>query len=110
MHRGNTIPISMAAFSSVHPFRLNDKHKEIPRGEKRRGKRTIAKEQLYKTLLQEIRQMKPGFNIGMSTGTAGDLAARWHAPYLHWSFVPSGVGCRQEVTKRGKKKGPTQPT
>lgn len=28
-------------------FRLNDKHKEIPHGQRRRGKRTVAKEKLY---------------------------------------------------------------
>ena len=91
-------------------FRLNDKHKEIPPGKKRRGKRTVAKEQLYKTMLAEIRCLKPGFNIGISTGTAGDPAARWHAPYHHWCFTPSEVDYHGEMTKRGKKDGPIQPT
>ena len=91
-------------------FRLNDKHREIPKGETRRGKRTIAKEQLYKTILAEIHHLKPGFNIGISTGTGGDPATRWHAPYLHWRFMPSEVEYREEMTKRGKKNGPTQPT
>lgn len=91
-------------------FRLNDKHREIPKGEKRRGKKTIAKEQLYKIILAEIRHLKPGFNIGISTGTGGDPATRWHAPYLHWCFRPSEVEYREEMTKRGKKGGPTQPT
>lgn len=35
-------------------FRLNDKHKAIPKGSKRRGKRTVAKETLYKALRREI--------------------------------------------------------
>ncbi|MFA6545461.1 MAG: DUF3800 domain-containing protein [Limisphaerales bacterium] len=91
-------------------FRLNDKHREIPPGEKRRGKRTVAKERLYKAILADIRQLKPGFNIGISTGTGGDPAGRWHAPYLHWCFVPSEMEYRGELTKRGKKNGPTQPT
>lgn len=88
-------------------FRLNDKHKEIPQGETRRGKRTIAKEQLYKTILAEIRRLKSSFNIGISTGTGGDPAGRWHAPYLHWRFMPAEVEYREEMTKRKKKNGPT---
>jgi hypothetical protein len=91
-------------------FRLNDKHREIPPGEKRRGRRTVAKEQLYKTILAEIRRLKPRFNIGISTGSGGDLANRWHAPYLHWRFVPSEMEFRGELTKNGRKNGPTQPT
>ena len=88
-------------------FRLNDKHKEIPQGETRRGKRTIAKEQLYKTILAEIRRLKSSFNIGISTGTGGDPAGRWHAPYLHWRFMPAEVEYREEMTKRKNKNGPT---
>lgn len=87
-------------------FRLNDKHREIPPGETRRGKRTIAKEQLYKVILTEIRHLKPGFNIGISTGTGGDPATRWHAPYLHWRFMPAEVEYREEMTKHKKKNGP----
>ena len=90
-------------------FRLNDKHKEIPPGETRRGKRTIAKEALYKTILAEIRHLKPGFNIGISTGTA-DFASRWNAPYLHWRFVPSEFDFQKNMTKKGRKNGPAQPT
>lgn len=52
-------------------FRLNNKHKEIPAGQNRRGKRTVAKERLYKTILAEIHRIKPRFNIGISTGTPG---------------------------------------
>jgi len=91
-------------------FRLNDKHKAIPPGQARRGRRTVAKEQLYKTVLAEIRHLKPGFNIGISTGVVGDPSARWHAAYLHWRFMPSEMAYRDELTKRGKKSGPTQPT
>ncbi len=89
-------------------FRLNDKHKEIPPGEKRRGRRTVAKEQLYKTILAEIRRLKPGFNIGISTGMSP--AERWSAPYRHWCFVSADAEYREELTKRGNQNGPTQPT
>jgi hypothetical protein len=91
-------------------FRLNNKHQQIPPGATRRGKRTVAKEQLYKTILQEVRRIKPGFNIGISTGTPGGHQDRWTAPYRHWRFVPSEWKYREEFTKPRKKNGPTQPT
>jgi hypothetical protein len=89
-------------------FRLNDKHKEIPQGLKRRGKRTVAKEKLYKTILAEIYGIKPNFNIGISTGVSPE--ERWSSPYRHWCFTPSEVEYRKELTKPKKKNGPTQPT
>ncbi len=69
-------------------FRLNDMHKEKPIGKKRRGKRTIAKEKLYKHINTHSRSIKKGFNIGISTGT-DDIEDRWNHPYRHWKFVPS---------------------
>jgi len=68
-------------------FRLNHKHREIPPGKKRRGKKTLAKEKLYKTILAEIRRKKKHFNIGIST--SGDKASHWSAPYQHWNFIPT---------------------
>lgn len=70
-------------------FRLNDLHQEKPDGASRRGKRTIAKEKLYKLILQRIRQIYPNFNIGASTGKQGNPANHWNHPYRHWKFVPS---------------------
>lgn len=72
---------------SMH-FRLNDLHLEKPQGAHRRGKRTIAKEKLYKTINSEIRQIYPNFNIGISTGTRNGPMDRWAHPYRHWSFKP----------------------
>lgn len=69
-------------------FRLNDLHKEMPPGSKRRGKRTVAKEKVYKHLLNRIRNIYPNFNIGISTGKQGDIRNRWEHPYRHWSFIP----------------------
>jgi hypothetical protein len=66
-------------------FRLNDKHKEKPAGSKKRGKRTIAKEKLYKFMLKKIRETRSGFNIGISTGT-NDISDYWNHPYRHWNF------------------------
>ena len=70
-------------------FRLNSKHKIKPSGAKRRGNRTIAKEKLYKHINARIRQVYPGFNIGISTGLRGDIANRWKHSYRHWLFIPT---------------------
>ena len=51
-------------------FRLNRLHLQIPAGASRRGKRTIAKEKLYKYILSEIRTIHPGFNIGVKSRRA----------------------------------------
>jgi hypothetical protein len=90
-------------------FRLNDKHKEKPPGQRRRGKRTIAKEKIYKHINRRIQKIYPNFNIGISTGTAGGTAVRWTHAYRHWKFTPSGaviVG----TGKRKKEKSPVAPT
>lgn len=70
-------------------FRLNDLHKVIPEGKRRRGKRTVAKEKLYKTIRKEIEDLYPRFNIGESTGSNHRrYENRWSAPYRHWKFLP----------------------
>ena len=69
-------------------FRLNEKHKDKPPGASRRGKRTRAKEDLYKVILRRITKLRNHFNIGMTTGSDGDKANRWRHPYRHWLFVP----------------------
>lgn len=84
-------------------FRLNDKHKEIPAGARKRGKRTIAKEKLYKGILEEIRKIRPGFNIGVNTRTQ-QFADRWKLPYMHWSFIPSEEIFDSSLTKPRRKK------
>lgn len=70
-------------------FRLNDKHLEKPVGARRRGKRTLAKERVYKQVSTLIREIYPNFNIGESTGER-HRAERWGHPYAHWKFVPAG--------------------
>ena len=81
------------------PFRLNNKYKIKPPGVYQRGKRTIAKEKLYKAILSEIRSIRPGFNIGVSTGI-DHLEERWSEPYLHWNFVPSQSRFNSQLTKK----------
>lgn len=68
-------------------FRLNDKHKEKPPGQRRRGNRTIAKEKLYKFMNQRVREIHPGFNVGESTGKPGGPKDVWNHAYRHWKFV-----------------------
>jgi hypothetical protein len=84
-------------------FRLNDKHKEKPEGQHRRGKRTIAKEKLYKSILAEICKIYPHFNPGVTTGCT-EIKERWTHPYRHWSFVPKEVDYKAHLTKRGGRK------
>lgn len=83
-------------------FRLNDKHKEKPEGQRIRGKRTRAKERVYKEIYGLIRTLYPGyqFNIGISTGMDGNPAALWHDPYRHWLFLPREMEIRREYAKR----------
>lgn len=69
-------------------FRLNDLHKAKPPGKFRRGKKTIAKEKVYKKISSRIRKMYPHFNIGISTGHRNDISNRWNDPYRHWCFEP----------------------
>jgi hypothetical protein len=82
-------------------FRLNDKHKQIPLGKRRRGKRTRAKEALYKVILHEIRKTHSNFNVGISTST-GSLKGRWEKPYLHWRFQPRAMQYEAHKTKKGQ--------
>ena len=70
-------------------FRLNDKHKMKPPGKHRRGKRTTAKEKLYKFIHRRNCEIYPHFNIGDTTGRAGDWSNLWKHPYRHWKFIPS---------------------
>ncbi|CAB3839254.1 DUF3800 domain-containing protein [Achromobacter mucicolens] len=80
-------------------FRLNDKHLEKPAGARVRGKRTRAKEAVYKFANAQIRDIYPGFNIGVSTGVQGDAANRWRHGYRHWLFMPAEVEIRPEFAK-----------
>ncbi|BCJ87503.1 hypothetical protein skT53_24880 [Effusibacillus dendaii] len=63
------------------------------------GKRTIAKEKLYKHINKRIREIYPNFNIGISAGTK-NIHDRWLHPYRHWLFVPSQHKIAPEYTKK----------
>jgi Protein of unknown function (DUF3800) len=87
-------------------FRLNDKHREKPEDSLRRGKRTIAKERVYKHILSEIRATYEGkaFNIGTSTGRPNGMPHLWDDPYRHWLFKPANATVRPEFSKKQKTK------
>lgn len=81
-------------------FRLNLLHKVVPKGSRRRGKRTRAKEALYKHINARIRAIYPGFNVGMSTGTPNGVEDRWRHSYRHWCFVPNDREFDASKTKK----------
>lgn len=54
---------------------------------RKRGVRTIMKEKLYKHINFRIRQLRRGFNVGMSTGFDKPFEI-WDQSYRHWSFIP----------------------
>ena len=68
-------------------FRPNDKHLERPAGQSRRGKKTIAKETVYKHINSRIRLIYPNFKVGISTGKRG-MESLWEDSYRHWLFLP----------------------
>lgn len=84
-------------------FRLNDHHKDKPEGHRTRGKRTIAKETVYKHINSKIREIYPGFNIGASTSQRGTPTSRWGDPYRHWLFIPADFNLDNERAKKNKK-------
>jgi len=86
---------------SMH-FRLNDLHKAIPQGSNIRGKRTVAKEKVYKYINKRIRDIYPNFNIGVSTSMHGDTSNSWSHPYRHWCFRSSQSTYHPERTKKKK--------
>jgi hypothetical protein len=89
-------------------FRLNDRHLAKLPGKRRRGQTTVAKDELRKHILKHIQNLRPNFNIGITTG--GGPADRWAMPYRHWCFRPSEFEYDASRTKRGAKKNPAEPT
>lgn len=87
--------------------RLNEKLKEIPVGKRRRGKRTVAKEILYKAINREIRAIYPNFNVGVGTACHYGPSDRWTHPYRHWLFMPTFHKIDRRLGKRATPKRPT---
>jgi len=70
-------------------FRLNDMHKIKDPETNKRGKKTKAKEKVYKCIYKNISEIRPRFNIGVSTSINNNIANRWNMVYSHWLFTPS---------------------
>ena len=85
--------------ATIHALNRDDRHKDKPEGQRTRGKRTIAKEKLYKVINAEIRAIYPNFNIGTTTGAANGASDRWVHPYRHWRFMPRNHAVRPELGK-----------
>lgn len=83
-------------------FKLNNMDKEKMLGGNRRGKRTIAKEKLYRNILRNIKVIHPNFNIGISTGWRGDFANNWIDAYRHWCFKSKNSIFDSSLTKNPK--------
>lgn len=85
-------------------FRLNDFYKIKDAETGKRSKRTIAKDKLYKVIYSNIAEIRPRFNVGISTGIDGDSSNFWKHLYRHWNFVSSYSHFDETLTKRGSKK------
>jgi len=81
-------------------WRLNQQHLRLSPETNRRGRRTVAKDLLFRHVLKAVQRLHPGFNISLTTGTQGDPANRWRAPYRHLKFAPV------PGTERANKKDP----
>jgi hypothetical protein len=80
--------------------RLNEKHTRPIAPLRRRGKRTIAKEKVYKVMMKRVWMIHPRFNVGITTGTPHGLEDRWHQPYRHWLFIPNNGEIDETKTKK----------
>lgn len=56
----------------------------------KRGKRTLAKEKVYKHINKRIRIIHPNFNIGITTGKKERFENVYLMPYRHWVFHGKG--------------------
>lgn len=86
-------------------FRLNERHKEKLKDSNKRGRKTIVKEELYKYINKKICEIKPHFNIGISTGFHLRKEI-WTDAYRHWSFIPKNHNRDATRTKLGQKNDP----
>ena len=83
--------------------RLNEKHTRPHPPAKRRGKRSRAKDKVYKVIQRRIFDLYPNFNVGVSTATNDGLHMRFEHPYRHWLFVPSNAKLDNNRTKKAAK-------
>lgn len=85
-------------------FKLNDFDKIKDEETGKRSKRTIAKEKLYKVINKNIREIRKGFNVGMSTSNDGDVTNIWKHQYRHWNFISKYSHFDKTLTKKANQK------
>lgn len=81
-------------------FHLNDKHL-LDGKEKKKGKRTEAKEKLFQIILNEIRKLDQDteyFNVALTTKIK-NLKEKWSRAYLHWRFMPRNHKLNSDMKK-----------
>jgi hypothetical protein len=71
-------------------FHLNGFRGRMTDGPEVRGKKTVAKEQLFRHILGRINDVHTDFLVGATTARSGGNADRWRQPYRHWLFIPRG--------------------
>ena len=69
----------------------------------KRSRRTIAKEKLYKVINKNIRCIRKGFNVGISTSNDNDITNIWKHEYRHWNFISKYSHFDKSLTKKNKK-------
>lgn len=71
-------------------FVLNKKHLETAPGTNERGKRTIAKEQLFNHIIELIKESN-GCEVFCICETTPSKSPKdyWITPYRHWKFLPA---------------------
>jgi hypothetical protein len=84
--------------------RLNKLNLIKPEGQRRRGKRTIAKEKVFKHILALIKTIQPNFRIATNTWHAGDTKNVWLMAYRHWIFKRKGKIKTKQVTQEEMRK------
>lgn len=85
-------------------FKLNDFDKIKDEQTGKRSKRTIAKEKLYKVINKNIREIRKGFNVGVSTSNDNDVTNIWKHEYRHWNFISKYSHFDKTLTKKRNKK------
>jgi len=79
-------------------FRMNDFHKAKSCG-KMRGKRTRAKEKVYKVIQERLRDFGVK-NIGINTGLYGNWQRLWTDPIRLWRLKPRDYSIDSRWTKK----------
>ena len=86
----HTIQQCMDIVLGAMAFVLNKKHLETAHSTNERGKRTIAKEQLFNHIIELIKESN-GCEVFCICETTPSKSPKdyWITPYRHWKFLPA---------------------